>query len=111
MAVGAAATRSGGAPAGEVSPPDLVAAAPDRKSTRLNSSHLGISYAGFCLKKKTASIHHRRAAWPATPARLFGWRPSPRSPTTSPPAETRAPPWPYPSPSQHTGVPDVLRTL
>src|SRR5947199_7474575 len=25
---------------------------PDRKSTRLNSSHLGISYAVFCLKKK-----------------------------------------------------------
>src|ERR1035441_10742239 len=25
--------------------------APDRKSTRLNSSHLGISYAVFCLKK------------------------------------------------------------
>src|SRR5262245_62991316 len=30
----------------------------DRKSTRLNSSHLGISYAVFCLKKKkpTADI-------------------------------------------------------
>src|SRR5438045_5128198 len=26
----------------------------DRKSTRLNSSHLGISYAVFCLKKKNA---------------------------------------------------------
>src|ERR1035441_1251991 len=26
----------------------------DRKSTRLNSSHLGISYAVFCLKKKQA---------------------------------------------------------
>src|SRR5882724_10332687 len=31
----------------------------DRKSTRLNSSHLGISYAVFCLKKK--NIRHRRA--------------------------------------------------
>src|SRR3989454_7299122 len=31
--------------------------APDRKSTRLNSSHLVISYAVFCLKKKkTASF-------------------------------------------------------
>src|SRR5262245_49149127 len=30
---------------------DLFAAT-DRKSTRLNSSHLGISYAVFCLKKK-----------------------------------------------------------
>src|SRR5436853_1117125 len=28
---------------------------PDRKSTRLNSSHLGISYAVFCLKKKKQS--------------------------------------------------------
>src|SRR5262245_65273338 len=28
------------------------AAPSDRKSTRLNSSHLGISYAVFCLKKK-----------------------------------------------------------
>src|SRR3712207_7002753 len=28
-------------------------AAPDRKSTRLNSSHANISYAVFCLKKKT----------------------------------------------------------
>src|SRR5437899_6377632 len=29
----------------------------DRKSTRLNSSHLGISYAVFCLKKKKNKIH------------------------------------------------------
>src|SRR5262245_57275075 len=29
----------------------------DRKSTRLNSSHLGISYAVFCLKKKTITAH------------------------------------------------------
>src|ERR1039458_10662878 len=28
----------------------------DRKSTRLNSSHLGISYAVFCLKKKTSTV-------------------------------------------------------
>src|ERR1035441_10970012 len=28
----------------------------DRKSTRLNSSHLGISYAVFCLKKKKKNI-------------------------------------------------------
>src|ERR1035438_10142049 len=30
----------------------LGSASADRKSTRLNSSHLGISYAVFCLKKK-----------------------------------------------------------
>src|SRR5258705_12024768 len=29
----------------------------DRKSTRLNSSHLGISYAVFCLKKKKRGHH------------------------------------------------------
>src|SRR5947199_9501085 len=28
----------------------------DRKSTRLNSSHLGISYAVFCLKKKKNNL-------------------------------------------------------
>src|SRR2546426_6370110 len=32
------------------------AVAPDRKSTRLNSSHLVISYAVFCLKKKKKKI-------------------------------------------------------
>src|SRR2546426_5122433 len=36
----------------------------DRKSTRLNSSHLVISYAVFCLKKKKKKnqpyIHHQR---------------------------------------------------
>src|SRR5476651_2591946 len=31
-----------------------VPAHPDRKSTRLNSSHANISYAVFCLKKKNA---------------------------------------------------------
>src|SRR3712207_7071379 len=30
---------------------------PDRKSTRLNSSHANISYAVFCLKKKTLTTH------------------------------------------------------
>src|SRR5690242_21262955 len=28
----------------------------DRKSTRLNSSHMSISYAVFCLKKKTEQL-------------------------------------------------------
>src|SRR5438874_8415428 len=30
---------------------------PDRKSTRLNSSHVEISYAVFCLKKKKIDAH------------------------------------------------------
>src|SRR5450830_1401747 len=42
----------------------------DRKSTRLNSSHVSISYAVFCLKKKNKKVHglaanvddHRAAA-------------------------------------------------
>src|SRR5690242_20973185 len=29
----------------------------DRKSTRLNSSHMSISYAVFCLKKKKATLY------------------------------------------------------
>src|SRR5256885_11388313 len=38
---------------------DHMHMATDRKSTRLNSSHLVISYAVFCLKKKsTASYCH-----------------------------------------------------
>src|SRR5690606_39712238 len=32
---------------------EIVAVNEDRKSTRLNSSHVKISYAVFCLKKKT----------------------------------------------------------
>src|SRR2546426_2723637 len=35
-----------------VSDDEIIEAARDRKSTRLNSSHLVISYAVFCLKKK-----------------------------------------------------------
>src|SRR5437879_10010180 len=31
----------------------------DRKSTRLNSSHRCLSYAVFCLKKKTSNYHFR----------------------------------------------------
>src|SRR5258707_5736657 len=33
---------------------------PDRKSTRLNSSHANISYAVFCLKKKKTAIACQR---------------------------------------------------
>src|SRR5256885_7317049 len=52
------ARRSGpgspGALAGSGSPPAGPLA--DRKSTRLNSSHLVISYAVFCLKKKKTQL-------------------------------------------------------
>src|SRR3712207_7372195 len=33
---------------------------PDRKSTRLNSSHANISYAVFCLKKKKKKKTHNK---------------------------------------------------
>src|SRR5256885_7814309 len=36
----------------------------DRKSTRLNSSHLVISYAVFCLKKKKKHLDPRRLHQP-----------------------------------------------
>src|SRR5256885_8597376 len=36
----------------------------DRKSTRLNSSHLVISYAVFCLKKKKDDLYRSNAAEP-----------------------------------------------
>src|SRR5256885_6338373 len=42
----------GGGPALLFQQPTLLAGGRDRKSTRLNSSHLVISYAVFCLKKK-----------------------------------------------------------
>src|SRR5258705_635433 len=38
---------------------DLATNILDRKSTRLNSSHLGISYAGFCFEKKRSAPSER----------------------------------------------------
>src|SRR5256885_3218987 len=40
-------------------PTFTLAGSEDRKSTRLNSSHLVISYAVFCLKKKKKIAHVR----------------------------------------------------
>src|SRR2546426_7402569 len=40
----------------------------DRKSTRLNSSHLVISYAVFCLKKKKNITDNRRVKHNLSPA-------------------------------------------
>src|SRR5699024_12575045 len=39
-------------------PANLIRFAGDRKSTRLNSSHVSISYAVFCLKKKSKRQCH-----------------------------------------------------
>src|SRR5690606_39486997 len=48
---------------GSSSQADFFQKGRDRKSTRLNSSHVKISYAVFCLKKKTTETHA-----PRTPA-------------------------------------------
>src|SRR5256885_1505950 len=47
----------------------------DRKSTRLNSSHLVISYAVFCLKKKkhTVSISSGSKCWRAVCVYIFSY--------------------------------------
>src|SRR2546426_4261060 len=41
-------------------PGTTIDVSPDRKSTRLNSSHLVISYAVFCLKKKKKNMYNKR---------------------------------------------------
>src|SRR3989442_5105425 len=43
----------------------------DRKSTRLNSSHVRISYAVFCLKKKKKHKTHQGAVQSLARARLM----------------------------------------
>src|SRR5437588_4972868 len=57
-----------------VGPNERISLGGDRKSTRLNSSHTVISYAVFCLKKKSAGtrcgagcprrVAREGAAWP-----------------------------------------------
>src|SRR5436309_4132331 len=44
----------------------------DRKSTRLNSSHVKISYAVFCLKKKNRQLHCATRAGRTRRARIAG---------------------------------------
>src|SRR5690242_21601147 len=42
----------------------------DRKSTRLNSSHMSISYAVFCLKKKKNRSLHPTQPYPLNPTHI-----------------------------------------
>src|ERR1039458_4843515 len=74
--------------------------ASDRKSTRLNSSHLGISYAVFCLKKNESYLdkwyfwapHRRIPAIMAVASHTPPTRPDPSStsgPAGPPPAASR----------------------
>src|SRR5690349_22059069 len=48
---------------------DIAALTADRKSTRLNSSHVEISYAVFCLKKKKAARWQHHSPRPCAEAR------------------------------------------
>src|SRR5256885_11543379 len=50
------------------------AARADRKSTRLNSSHLVISYAVFCLKKKKKHDQHSDASKSTTTPTAYAAR-------------------------------------
>src|SRR6202043_85386 len=62
----------------------------DRKSTRLNSSHVKISYAVFCLKKKHHNPHGGQAA-PVETTPTVPPRPAPRAPRVVPRAPLRRP--------------------
>src|SRR5437899_5069339 len=66
-------------------PPPFIGGRGDRKSTRLNSSHLGISYAVFCLKKKkrTGRRAPARRALTAHDARDVGAERPPNRPRRS----------------------------
>src|SRR5690625_6416548 len=55
--IGAAGVAGFGAGGGDFAARDAFASG-DRKSTRLNSSHVAISYAVFCLKKKNMRYYH-----------------------------------------------------
>src|SRR5690606_41097722 len=46
--------------------PFPVPTSPDRKSTRLNSSHVKISYAVFCLKKEKKKVAPHAGPWSET---------------------------------------------
>src|SRR5258708_21835726 len=85
------------------------AASLDRKSTRLNSSHQIISYAVFCLKKKTPAPpppplrRLRGAPRPAARAHRSS-TPQPPPPAVTPPRRTPPSPAP-PAPSHPTPTP------
>src|SRR5256885_10956701 len=77
----------------------------DRKSTRLNSSHLVISYAVFCLNKKThvAAVRDQRL----TLTRIRQYRPRSRWPSSSFSTQTLSTPSPTSTHTAHrtTSVP------
>src|SRR5207249_6378340 len=91
-AVGAATDRAIGIGGPAFSGLGRVARSPDRKSTRLNSSHVSISYAVFCLKKKKS--HSGKA----TQSSQLGRASSRASPRPGRPPSRRASPVPARAP-------------
>src|SRR6266511_5947526 len=67
-----AGTRSPTTPARPRSASASSSSARDRKSTRLNSSHVKSSYAAFCLQKKTTDDERRAHARPTNAIRDYG---------------------------------------
>src|SRR2546426_5154957 len=61
-------------PASATARPGARRASRDRKSTRLNSSHLVISYAVFCLKKKKKLVAPGHAGVELHAALAVGWQ-------------------------------------
>src|SRR3712207_7872257 len=66
LVAGRRATDGAGGLRAGVRPPGDLLPRRDRKSTRLNSSHANISYAVFCLKKKTHIMSRRDDTTPYT---------------------------------------------
>src|SRR2546430_7253680 len=92
------AVESAECPSGELVDGQTTAAAEDRKSTRLNSSHSQISYAVFCLKKK------KTEASPAAPPTLRTRQSRSRSVSRSIPVGDLSDTSPYVSPTSHPFV-------
>src|SRR5690349_23748470 len=63
---GRTSRRGNGPSVGDDGAPHAGAAERDRKSTRLNSSHVESSYAVFCLKKKNRALLQAPGTWPIT---------------------------------------------
>src|SRR5256885_2878652 len=69
ICAGLAAAHERGVLHRDLKPANIMIDGEDRKSTRLNSSHLVISYAVFCLKKKKypeSSVSNNSSSQPAS---------------------------------------------
>src|SRR5437868_8267919 len=83
----------------------------DRKSTRLNSSHVSISYAVFCLKKKNSTVKTPLAHMtpPTAPASILDVHFLPRAAAIHPPFTLFSRPTKPEKPPDNSSVTDVRR--